>query len=199
LKAYRKFFERDVLTVAEELLGNYFIRETKEGRVVGKIVETEGYGNASDLASHARFGKTDRNEVMFGQPGILYVYLIYGIFSLTNIVCGKKDEPSAILIRAAEIIEGERIVLNNLLKNRFVKSNEKLATGPGKFSAAFAIDKSFTGTDLIKSKEVRIELNEKEQDFDIIKRPRIGVEYAGESAGLPWRFYIKDNPFVSKK
>lgn len=193
----RSFFEKDPVTVAKELLGCFFVRKTAEGEMVGMITETEAYGDASDLASHARFGQTKRNSIMYGPAGILYVYHIYGIFYLTNIICQKEESPGAVLIRSAEILKGNEIALQNIKKFKFVKANEKLAVGPGKFSLAFDIDKEQNHTDLFDNAD--ISLLPKKKRFDIISTKRVGIDYARECKELPWRFHIQDNPFVSKK
>lgn len=200
MKAKRDFFNRDVVLVAQDLLGKKLVRETPLGIIKGLIVETEAYSDANDLASHARFGITKRNEPMFGQPGILYVYLNYGIFNLTNIVCNNKGTPSAVLIRSAEIIERKSIAIKHLSASKFVKVNDKLATGPGKLSMAFNITRQDNLLDLTTTSKLYIEIPNKTVPlFDIIKRPRIGVDYADHCRDLPWRFYIGGNRYVSRK
>jgi len=194
----RKFFTRHPAQVAADLLGCLLIRSYPDGgKIVGKIVETEAYGDENDLASHARFGKTKRSTIMFGHPGNLYVYSIYGIFYLTNIICEEKDKAGAVLIRSVEIIRGEELAQQNLSSSKFVKANNLIATGPGKLSLAFGIDKDFNGKSLFDNDEISIDFFA--PDFDIIKAKRVGIDYAGHCRELPWRFYIKNNPFVSKK
>jgi DNA-3-methyladenine glycosylase len=135
---------------------------------------------------------------MFGHSGILYVYLNYGIFNLTNIICGPRGRAGAVLIRSAEILEGQNIALDNLERNKFVKANDFLATGPGKLSVALNIMTKQNGLDITTSKEIFIDLAKSVvPPSDIIKTKRVGVEYAGKSKHLPWRFYIKNNNFVS--
>ncbi|MEK9156284.1 MAG: DNA-3-methyladenine glycosylase [Patescibacteria group bacterium] len=195
----RSFFERDAVAVAKDLLGCFFVQNLKSNQIVGRIVETEAYGDATDLASHARFGPTPRSQIMFGPAGVLYVYKIYGIFSLANIVCGKTGEASAALIRAAEIVAGEVIARRNLAQSKFVKLNEQPATGPGKFSLALGIDTGHNGTDLAASPHLYLTRSPAGTEFKIATTTRIGVDYAKDSKDLPWRFYIKDSPFVSKR
>lgn len=197
MRLKRDFFAREVTTVAKDLLGYRFVHQTEQGRVVGKIVETEAYGDAADLASHARFGETKRSKIMFGPAGILYVYKIYGIFNLTNIICGQEGGASAVLIRSAEITEGTEIAESNLTKSRFVKSNNKPAAGPGKFSLALGVTTDDNGTDLITSNNIWLEAKST-KPFAIIETTRIGVDYAKESKEWQWRYYIADNKFVSK-
>ncbi len=209
----RLFFEQDIVTVAKELLGDYFICWTERGRIIGKIVETEAYGDTADLASHARFGNKGRSQIMFGSAGILYVYAIYGLFDLTNIICGQKGSPAAVLIRAAEIIEGKELAHENLQRHRYMKKyyadngrsfrpsvpNNKLASGPGKFSVVFGIDRNMNGTDITLCDKIFIDSPKDKPAFDIIETTRVGIDYAGISKDWSWRFYIKDNPYVSKK
>jgi DNA-3-methyladenine glycosylase len=147
-KLNRKFFERNPVDVAQDLLGCYFLHKTEKGIIRGKIIETEAYGDANDLASHARFGSSIRNRIMFGKAGILYVYHIYGIFYLTNIICEKEGTPGAVLIRSVEVTEGKDLAITNLESSKFVKINEQIATGPGKFSMAFGIGKKDNGKDI---------------------------------------------------
>lgn len=198
MKISQTFFERDPVKVAKDLIGSIFVHKTKSGIIKAKIVETEAYGNTADLASHARFGPTERNKLMFGPAGYLYVYKIYGIFNLTNIICGKENEPGGVLIRSAEIIKGTKIAHDNLSKSKFVKIDHKLATGPGKFSLALSLDLEDNGLNITKSNNVYLETNNDPTNFAIINTTRIGVNYAKTSKDLPWRFYLKDSKFVSK-
>lgn len=184
-KLNRKFFERDAEIVAQNLLGKYFMYKTKTGIIEGKIVETEAYGGPDDLASHARFVSSSRNQLMYEQGGTLYVYLVYGIYYLTNIIAGKKGKPSGVLIRSAEIDSA---------------SSNKAATGPGKFSQYFKINLSHKGLDIVNSDKIFIEDRGNDiSDSDIIKTKRVGVDYAGHSKDWDLRFYIKDNKFISKR
>lgn len=191
------FFERSPQIIARNLLGYFFIRKFEEGKVVGRIVETEAYGNQTDLASHARFGVTERNKIMYGDAGVLYVYSIYGIFWLTNIICGKNGEPGAVLLRSCEIVEGQDIARKLLEKSKFVKADDRLATGPGKLSLAFGIDKTDNYTDLIENDIISLEKGD--PPSDIIETQRIGIDYAGISKELPWRFYDGKSKLISHK
>ncbi len=193
------FFNRNTVTVAQELLGKYFITNLKEGKVVGKIVETEAYMGVDDLACHASRGKTPRTKALFEEPGHLYVYLNYGIFWLTNIVTHKKNDAGGVLLRAAEIIEGQKIAEERIQKHKFTKINQQLASGPGKLSVAFGVEGDFHKEDISKSDKIYIEAIGKAISLDnIVATTRIGVEYAKHCKDYPWRFYIKDNKFVSK-
>ncbi len=198
MKIDKSFFERNSVEVATDLLGHYFITDLDGKRVIGKIVETEAYSGEDDLACHASKGRTKRTELLYGEAGHFYVYLNYGIFYLTNIVCDATDYPSAVLIRSAEIVEGVEFTKQRIKNNKFVKDNGLLATGPGKFSIAFGITRQCNGLDIETSNYTEI-LYERNRSFDIIKTARIGIDYAGSCKGYPWRFYIKDNPCVSKQ
>lgn len=198
-KLSKQFFYRDTVIVAQELLGKYFVSNLKDGKVVGKIVETEAYKGIDDLACHASKGKTNRTEALFGETGRLYIYLNYGIFWLTNIVA-HRDGVGAVLIRAAEITEGFDLVNNRLSNHRFVKPNDKPASGPGKFSVAFGINKDFHKEDVTESCKIYIEdRGVTISKFDLVESKRIGVDYAGHCKDFLWRYYIKNNTYISKK
>ncbi|MFA5927349.1 MAG: DNA-3-methyladenine glycosylase [Patescibacteria group bacterium] len=199
MKLGRDFFENASFDVARELLGCFVVHTTASGKIVGRIVETEAYGDSTDLASHARFGPTQRTKIMFGPAGHLYVYSIYGIFNLTNIICGPDGHPSAVLIRATEIIEGQEAAKTNVSNSKFAKANDKIATGPGKLSLALGIDRSHNGIDITNSDEIYILPRTATDKFDVVSTARIGIEYSKHSKELPWRFYIRNNKFVSKK
>ncbi|HBG81293.1 TPA: 3-methyladenine DNA glycosylase [candidate division CPR2 bacterium] len=187
MKLKRNFYSRDTLTVAKELLGKYLIHIVYDQKFVGKIVEVEAYIGEDDMAAHSRFGRTKRNEIMYGEPGHAYVYIIYGMYDMLNIVTEKKDSPGAVLIRAVELI-GEKGTLKDL---------RKLGSGPGVLTRWMKITRDQNSVDLL-SETLYIE-DRGEKPEEIVETTRIGVEYAGDHANLPWRFYIKDNPFVSRK
>jgi len=195
------FYQRpDVLKIARELLGKVLVTklgpEGYRDETSGRIVEVEAYNGVVDKASHASGGRrTSRNEVMYGEGGISYVYLCYGIHHLFNVVTNRQETPHAILIRALEPIKGIDVMLERTGKKEL---DTTLTKGPGNVSKALGISfKQHSGLSLL-SKEIFIA----EDDFklnkkDIIASPRIGVDYAGEDAKLPYRFFIRGNPFVS--
>lgn len=200
MKLKNDFFNRDALLVGKELIGQYLINDSNEGKVVGRIVETESYCGTDDLASHASKDKSKRSKPMFGPAGHFYIYLNYGIFYMTNIVCDRVDYPAAILLRAVEIIEGQGIAAKRLRQSKFVKENKFLATGPGKLSIAFDISKSENDLDITKSADFYFEKNPKSiLKSDIIKATRVGVDYAKHCKEYPWRFYLCNNEYVSKQ
>jgi DNA-3-methyladenine glycosylase len=192
------FYQREnVLQIAKELLGKILVTKWNGFVTSGRIVEVEAYAGAIDKASHAHGGKrTARNEVMYAEGGVAYVYLCYGIHYLFNVVTHNKDIPHAILIRALEPIKGIDRMLERTGKK---KLDHTLTRGPGNLSKAMGLYISHSGHSLI-SKELFIE----EDGFvyskkEIAASPRIGVDYAGTDALLPYRYYIKGNPFVSGK
>jgi DNA-3-methyladenine glycosylase len=180
-KLPREFYDRDTVLVAKQLLGKLLVHVVRGKTRIGKIVETEAYLGAHDLAAHSARGRTKRNEAMFGPPGHAYVYLIYGMYFCMNVVTEREGHAAAVLLRALEPIQ-------NL---------DGKTTGPGLLCRAMAIDKRLNGHDLL-SDDFFIAAPEREENFTIVKRPRIGVDYAGAWAKRHLRFYIKGNPFVSK-
>lgn len=192
----KEFYMRnDVVQIGQDLLGTVLCTRIDNEITSGIIVETESYCGSIDRASHAYPNKlTKRNRVMFQNGGRAYVYLIYGIHYLFNIVTNKSNIADAVLIRAIEPISG----LDTMMKRRGKNSSARITSGPGILSAAMGIDKSFYGEDLTGNK-VWLEYAPKDSmRTKIINTTRIGVDYAGEDAKLPWRFYIKDNPWISK-
>ena len=193
------FYQRsNVIQIAKELLGKILVTKWNSIETSGRIVEVEAYNGAIDKASHAFGGRrTNRNEIMYGDGGFAYVYLCYGIHHLFNVVTNKKETPHAILIRALDPLKGIDVMLERTGKE---KLDNTLTKGPGNVSKALGISfKQHNGHSLL-SKDLFIA----EDDFvlnkkDIGASPRIGVDYAGEDARLPYRFYIKGNPFVSGK
>ena len=187
----RAWFDRPAAAVAPDLLGSLLIHESPRGRVVGRIVEVEAYQGPEDLAAHSSRGLTPRNAVMFGPPGHLYVYLVYGLHHCANVVCGPGDKPEAVLLRAAEIIEG--LPLARVRRGRV--PDERLAAGPGNLGAAFGIDRELNGVDLLAG-SVRLGLGERPARME--RTARVGVDYAGDWASRPLRFAIADDPFCSR-
>jgi DNA-3-methyladenine glycosylase len=189
--ADRAWFDRPSLEVAPDLLGKRLVHDTPLGTIAGRIVETEAYAGPEDLAAHSSRGRTMRNAVMFGPPGHLYVYLIYGIHHCLNVVCGPGDKPEAVLLRAVAIDAGEEIA--RLRRGRVPA--ERLASGPGNVGAAFGIDRALSGADLVAGP---VRLTDGPAPLRVVTRPRVGVGYAGVWADLPWRFLVADDPHRSR-
>jgi len=191
----REFYGRNTIDVARDLLGKTLVRELPaEGRVALRIVETEAYIGENDKASHASKGMTARNSVMFGEPGHAYVYLIYGMYNCLNLVTEKNGFPAAVLIRAGEPVEGIEIMAS--LRKKANKPQD-IASGPGKLCSAMDITRALNGADVCKKGALYVEDGPAVKD--IVACPRIGVDYAGEDALKPWRFYEKCSPCVSKR
>ena len=193
----KKFFERNALTIAEDLLGHYLVRIKDGKRISGIIVETEAYCGATDKGCHA-FGnkRTERTEPMFMEAGTSYIYLIYGLNNCLNVVTEKVDNPHAVLIRAIEPVEGLDIIKANRPK---IQKIQDFTNGPGKLCKAFDIDRSLNKLDMINGDTLFIEKNPDSPEFKVISAKRIGIDYAGEFKDKLWRKYISGNPFVSKK
>jgi DNA-3-methyladenine glycosylase len=193
-----EFYHRDdVVRIAKELLGKILVTNFDDVLTAARIIETEAYNGVVDKASHAYSGRrTNRTEVMYRQGGAAYVYLCYGIHHLFNVVTNKQDTPHAILIRAAEPMYGINVMLDRARKS---KLDYTLTKGPGNVSKALNITTKHTGINLLSDEMFIVDDGFKLKKKDIIASPRIGVDYAKEDALLPYRFYIKDNPFVSGK
>lgn len=190
------FYERDDITqIAKDLLGKYIITKFDQQYTVGRIVETEAYAGIIDKASHAYNNRrTARTEVMFGPPGVSYVYLCYGIHHLFNVVCNVKDKPDAVLIRGIEPVEGVNTMLQRFNKD---KPDSTIGRGPGNVSKALGISTKHTGMQL-QSKQIWLAEDNASTSFNILTSPRIGVDYAAEHALWLYRFFIEGHPQVSK-
>jgi DNA-3-methyladenine glycosylase len=228
-KLKREFYTRPLITVAKELLGKILVKtenvpapsqlttsnslitsdvlqaitlnapkqQTSPAFLAGKIVEVEAYNGSVDQAAHTFIGKTKRNEIMFHQGGYLYVYFTYGVHFCANVVTGKEGQGTAVLIRAIQPLIGIDVMITNRygrdLKNEKEKLN--LTNGPGKICQALRINQDHYGADLTGN-EILIIDQPKVDNKNIIVTKRIGIS---KSVDLPWRFYIKDNPWVSAK
>lgn len=177
----RGFYDRDTVRVARELLGKRLVRVSNGVERVGRIVEVEAYLGPHDLAAHSSRGRTERTRVMFGPPGHAYVYLVYGIHCCMNVVTEREGHASAVLLRAVEP----------------VKNIEGSTRGPGLLCRAMGIDRRLNGHDLTGD-DLFIAGPAGSEPLAIVRRPRIGVNYAGRWARRLLRFYIRGNPFVSR-
>jgi DNA-3-methyladenine glycosylase len=192
------YLEGGVVQIAKELLGKIIVTDIDNQLTLSRIVETEAYDGRVDKACHAYpQRRTPRTEVMFKEGGRSYVYLCYGIHYLFNIVTHVENEPNAVLLRAVEPVVG----LHFMADRRKVKSQINFTNGPGKLARALGITRDFNDLVLYDPQSPIWIAEEKEKIAkpDIIQTTRIGVDYAEEDALLPWRFYIKDNPYVSRK
>src|SRR5688572_9005498 len=181
MKLSRDFYDRDTVAVARDLLGKLLVHRADGVTRVARIVEVEAYLGPHDLAAHSARGLTPRTRVMFGPPGHAYVYLIYGMYYCMNVVTQAEGKASAVLLRALEP----------------VKNVEGRTQGPGLLCKAMGIDGRLHGHDLT-SENFHVRAPEEEANIRIVKRPRIGVDYAGHWARRLLRFYIRGNAFISK-
>jgi len=180
-KLPRSFYDRDTVTVARELLGQWLVHRWQGEERIGRIVEVEAYLGPHDLAAHSARGLTERTRVMFGPPGHAYVYFIYGMYHCMNVVTERAGHASAVLLRAVEP----------------VKNITGRTCGPGLLCRAMGIDRRLNAHDLL-SNDFFIAAPPKAEAGVIVKRPRVGVDYAGHWARRHLRFYLKGNPFVSR-
>ena len=196
-KLPREFYTRaNVLTVARDLLGKLLVVPDEDGRrVSGMIVEVEAYRGPEDRASHAYGGRrTKRTETMYRKGGIAYVYFVYGMYYQFNVVSNVTDVPHAILVRALAPVEGIEL----MRERRRQHPDHNLTNGPGKLCIALNIDRALDGADLLADR-VWIEEYEPVPARRIARGPRIGIDYAQEWIDKPWRFWIRDNSYVSRR
>ena len=193
-----KFYSRrDVVTIARDLIGKILITNFDGIRTSGRIVETEAYVSLIDKASHSFGGKrTDRNEHMYSGPGTAYVYICYGMHQMFNIVTNEKNIPDAVLIRAVEPMEGIETMMKRTGK---VTPDFTLTRGPGNVGKALGIYKHHSGLNLLDETIYLIDDGFRFDVKAIGTSSRIGVESAGMDALLPYRFYVRKNPYVSGK
>lgn len=189
------YLEGDVVKLARSFLGKYLHSSFENRHSVGKIVEVEAYCGASDKASHAFPNKrTPRTETMYKAGGIAYVYLVYGMHHLFNIVTNRAGLADAVLVRAIEPVEGVGAMKQ---RRRLEQTSKLLSGGPARLSQALGITTQNDATDLSGDK-IWITYGELVDESEIVASKRIGVDYAGEDALLPWRFHIRGNKYVSK-
>lgn len=184
----REFFARDTRVVARNLLGQVVVSVTAEGMTAGRIVETEAYLGAEDLASHAAKLKKGRVEVMWGEAGIAYVYRSYGIHAMLNVVAERVGETGAVLIRALEPLAGIPL----MQQRRGVEVERQLCSGPGKLCRALGITLDLQGTDLVTSERLWIAAGNRVTG--VLVSGRIGISQAMDD---PWRYWAAGNPHVS--
>jgi DNA-3-methyladenine glycosylase len=187
----RSFYETDTLSVAHKLIGQILVRVTPEGVTKGRIVETEAYLGEIDPAAHSYRGRTQRVRVMYGEKGLAYVYMIYGMYHCLNITTGAAGKPEVVLIRALEPLEGIEL----MKARRNTDKLKNLCSGPGKLCRAMAIDMAQYGVDLCTDGGLYLEQGE---PADFSASPRINIDYAGEAALWPYRFTMRDNSFISR-
>jgi DNA-3-methyladenine glycosylase len=191
------FFSQDTLIVARLLLGKRLVRRLEGQRLVGCIVEVEAYIGEEDKGCHASVGRTARNDVMFGPPGHAYVYFTYGMHWMFNVVTEAEEFPAAVLIRSLQPLEG----IAMMERNRKGLTGFQLCSGPAKLTQALGITRALNGADLCARRGVELWLEDAPliPNDKIATGPRIGLNSVPEPwKSIPWRFYVRDNLFVSK-
>ena len=194
-KLGRSFFTRpDTLLVARELLGKLLVVPDEAGnRVSGKIVETEAYLGTIDKAAHTFGGRrTPRNEITYAAGGHVYVFFVYGMYFQLNFVTGEVDTPHVVLVRGVEPVEG----IDIMRERRGPMTDKNLTSGPGKLCIALGVDRSMNG-EILTGERIWVEELESVPDSQIESGPRVGINYAEEFIDKPWRFWVRDNQYVS--
>jgi DNA-3-methyladenine glycosylase len=186
----RDFYNQNTIKVAKELLGCFLVREYRGKIIRARITETEAYRGFHDAASHAARGRTPRTELMFGKPGYAYVYLIYGMYSMLNVVTEGVDYPAAVLIRGIEVSVEASIEAS--------KKNNIFLDGPGKLTKFLHIDKTLNGHDLALGEKLWIECPAKKKKFKITKSARVGVDYARHCKEWKWNFKVTNYEINTK-
>lgn len=204
MRLKRDFYTRSTEKVAKELLGKILVYNDGENIYRGKIVETEAYTNKDDDAAHFNKGLTERTRVMDEIGGHLYIYTIYGMYECMNIVAEGEGVHGGTLIRGIEPIDGIQKMYKNRYKRDYGDPKKRevinLTNGPAKLVMSYGITKKdFYGRDLVTDKEIWLEEGEKIDEKDIVETTRVNIDYAEKGKDYLLRFYIKDNPFVSKK
>lgn len=203
MRLEREFYTRNTILVARELLGKILVYKSKDQLYKGKIVEVEAYISPNDDAAHFSKGLTDRTRVVAEDGGHIYMYAIYGMYECFNVIAEKEGVHGGVLIRAIEPLEG----IDKMYENRYKKPFDNpprrelinISNGPAKFVMAYGINKAdFYGRDLVEDENIWIEDNAKVPHEQIVRSPRINIDYAMAKDYL-LRFNIKDNPYVSKR
>ncbi|SET73891.1 DNA-3-methyladenine glycosylase [Natronincola peptidivorans] len=203
VKLAKDFYNRPTLDVAKDLLGKELVHHVGGENLVSRIVEVEAYIGEIDKACHAYNNKvTNRTKVLYAPPGTAYVYLIYGMYYCFNAVTEEEGKAAAVLVRGVEPLEGIEKMVNNRYKKGIEEISKKqminLSNGPGKLCIAMSITKANNEMDLCGN-HLYIKEAEENFSFDIVETTRINIGYAEEAIAFPWRYYIKDNLYVSKK
>ena len=193
----KAFYQRDTLEVSCDLLGKILVHQTPEGITSGRIVEVEAYLGPEDRAAHSYAGRrTPRNDVMFGEKGYAYVYLIYGMYYCVNFTSGDSPgKPEAVLIRALEPLSGQELMAKR--RKQPLTETKNLTNGPGRLCMAMGITKAQNRHDL-SLPPFFVEDAEAVSRSEVVRSTRVGVDYACDWKDKLWRFYLKGNLFVSK-
>ena len=194
------FFLSDAISLAKNLLGKILVRTINGQQIKVRIVETEAYMGVNDRASHSyQFRKTSRTLPLYQIGGTTYIYLIYGMYYCFNIVANAEENPQAVLVRAGEIISGQKIIEDYLKPTKRKQSLAQLASGPGKLAMVLKIDRSLNQISLLNNQELTLIADDfTVNEEDIIAAKRINIDYAKEDKEHLWRFYLKNHLAVSK-
>lgn len=189
------FLRKDTVRAASDLLGKLLVVPAADGtRVSGMIVETEAYLGIEDKAAHSFGGRrTARNEITYAEGGHVYVFFVYGMYYQLNLVTGPADHAHVVLIRAIEPVEGIEI----MRERRGEMPDKNLTSGPGKMTIALGIDRTYNSEHL-SGDRIWVEEYKTFKKSEIGSGPRVGIDYAEEFVGMPWRFWVKDSSYVSK-
>lgn len=193
----QSFFARDTLTVARNLLGQILVHEDAGQRVAGRIVEAEAYVGLEDQANHGHRGLTPRTAIMFGPAGVSYVYLIYGMYWMLNVVAKPPgaEFPAAVLVRAVEPVEGLEI----MAERRAGRSPREWTSGPARLAMALGVDGTHNGVDMTAAgSSLRFEAGEPVPDESVQTGPRVGIRVPEPWQSKPWRFWVEGSPYVSR-
>ncbi|MBQ3087734.1 MAG: DNA-3-methyladenine glycosylase [Clostridia bacterium] len=193
MKLEKEFYLCDGLQLSRKLIGKVLCRQTDNGLLRARIIETEAYMGSGDKAAHASKGKTNRTSVLFEEGGKAYIYLIYGMYCCLNISANIAEVPDCVLIRSAEPLDG----IQQMCKNRNTENLFNLCSGPGKLCQAFSLTKHDNATDL-DSDRLWIEDDGFTVDRIAVSK-RINIDYAQEAIDFPWRFYIPESRYLSVK
>lgn len=203
MKLSRDFYTRNTILVSRDLLGKILVFNDGDTLYKGKIVETEAYINTKDEGAHFNKGLTNRTRIIDEAGGHIYIYTIYGMYLLFNIVTEEKGIHGAVLIRALEPLESIEEMYSNRYKRKFNNPPKReilnLTNGPGKFVMAYGMTKEIYGEDLVTSDKIWVEGAPELSQKEIVRSKRINIDYAEMGKDYLLRFYIKDNLFVSKK
>lgn len=195
LKLEASYYQRsNVKAIAKDLLGKVLHTRIHHSLTNGIIVETEAYSYKEKGCHAYNYLRTQRTDVMFREGGIAYVYLCYGIHHLFNVVTNKVDKPEAVLIRAIEPLEGQQVMMRRMNYDKV----SRITSGPGKLTKALGIDRGLNGKSLTNSKILIEDRGIKFAKNEIVSARRVGIDYAGNDASLPWRFYVKGSAWISR-
>jgi DNA-3-methyladenine glycosylase len=194
----KRFYERDALAVARDLVGCVFVHDEARGRTAVRLVEVEAYRGEMDAGSHGYRGMTPRTQTMFGPPGRLYVYFTYGMHWCANVVCDLEGICEAVLLRAGEPVEGSDVMFS---RRPGIEDERLLAAGPARLTQAMGISREQNGASLLRGGELHIYEDAKTDDYrraEIAETVRVGLA-VGRGDDLPWRFVVPGHPFASRR